>query len=167
MTGAPPPNDCDRINRRDDLQRVAARIVEAGWPSAPLFVAAAESKIALIHIQDRTFPWPAATIARLTRPTVILVSGDPGWGEASFGPSRWRCAKPLQRWATAAIVHGSAGKREQYEEAILLAALFERLAFIETTSSLARSWSAFMYPVPTTTILPVAGVHPAEPKVRH
>ena len=167
MTADPPPDDCDRVNRRDALQRVAARIVKEGWPSAPLFVAAAESRIALVHIQDRSFPWPAATIARLTRPTVILVSGDPGWGETSYGPNQWRCAKPLRRWAVAGVLHGAAGRPEHYRDAVARAQRIGRLAFIETTSALAWSWDEFLSPLPMTTILPVTGVHPAEPEVWH
>ena len=162
-----PPDDCDRVNRRDALRRVAARIVEAGWPSAPLFVAAAESRIALIHIHEPTLPWPAESIARVTRPAVVLVSGDPGWGEASYGPDQWRCARPLRRWAAAGILHGAAGRPEHYRNAVARAQQVGRLAFIETTSTLARAWDEFLSPLPMTGYLPVEGVHPAAPKVRH
>ena len=111
--------------------------------------------------------WPADTIARLQRPALVLLSGDPGWGQPTFGPGRWRCAKKLRAWAAGAVVHGAAGEPDHYREAVALSLMFGRLAFVETTSSLARSWGAFLAPVPVAGYLPTEGAHPVAPAVRH
>ena len=160
-------NDAVRVGQRDALQRLADRAAAAGAVQAPLYAAAATGQIALICIEDIRAAWPAETVHATRRPTIVLLAGDPGWGERTFGPTRWRCARPLKAWAAAAIVHGAAGQLEHYREAVLLAQLFSRLAFVETTSTLARSWSAFLHPVPHTGYLPAEGAHPVAPAVRH
>ncbi len=156
-----------RVSQREALRCLADRAAAAGAVQAPFYAAAAAGHIALVCIEDIGAPWPAETVRATRRPTIVLLSGDPGWGEPTFGPSRWRCAKPLKAWAAAGIVHGAAGKLEHYREAVMLAQVFGRLAFIETTSSLARCWSTFLDPLPRTGYLPAEGAHPVAPLVRH
>ena len=133
----------------------------------PLYAAAAAGQIALIVVETPEAAWPTDTIARLQHPAVVLLSGDPGWGEPTFGPGRWRCAKKLRAWASMAIVHGAAGEASHYHQAVLYAALLGRLALIETTSSLVHAWDAFLEPVPRMGFLPSEGAHPVAPSVRH
>ena len=159
--------DAFNVTSRNTLHEIAQRLATAGAPQAPLYAAAAAGHLALIVVADPDGAWPAETIARVQRPTVVLLSGDPGWGEPSFGPGRWRCAKKLRTWAAAAVVHGAAGEPDHYREAVVLGLMFERLAFVETTSSLARSWGAFLAPVPVAGYLPKEGAHPIAPTVRH
>ncbi|MGI4939844.1 MAG: hypothetical protein ACRYHQ_04640 [Janthinobacterium lividum] len=71
----------------------------------------------------------------------------------------------MKAWAAAAVIHGAAGEADHYRDAVVMAEMFGRLAFIETTSSLARSWAAFLAPVPWTGYLPIEGAHPVAPAV--
>ena len=160
-------SDAFNVTNREMLHQIAQRMAIVGAPQTPLYAAAAAGQIALIVVETADAAWPAETIGRLRRPAVVLLSGDPGWGEPSFGPGRWRCAKKLRTWAAAAVVHGAAGEPDHYREAVVLGLMFERLAFVETTSSLARSWGAFLAPVPVAGYLPKEGVHPIAPTVRH
>ena len=160
-------DDAVKVGQREMLQLIARRATAAGAVQAPFYAAAAAGQIALICIEDIGASWPAETVCKTRRPTIVLLSGDPGWGQPTFGPSRWRCAKPLKAWAAAGIVHGAAGQLDHYREAVMLAQVFGRLAFIETTSSLARCWSAFLDPLPRTGYLPAEGAHPVAPSVRH
>ena len=159
--------DAHKVTAQATLQAVADRLALIGAPQAPLYAAAAASQIALIVIAAPDAAWPADTIARLTRPTVVVLSGDPGWGEPTFGPGRWRCAKKLRTWAGMAVIHGAAGEADHYRQAVLCTALIGHVAFIETTSSLAQTWNAFMAPVPRIGFLPSEGAHPVTPTVRH
>ena len=160
-------SDSINVTSREALHQIAQRMIAACVPAAPLYAAAAAGQIALIVVEAADAAWPAETIARVRRPTVVLLSGDPGWGQPTFGPGRWRCAKKLRSWAAGAIVHGAAGEADHYREAVVLGLMFERLACIETTSSLARSWGAFLAPLPVAGYLPREGVHPVAPAVRH
>lgn len=159
--------DSHNVTGRPELQAIADRIALAGAPQAPIYAAAAAGRIALIVIGSHDAGWPAETLARVRRPTVVLLSGDPGWGQPTFGPNRWKCAKSLKAWAAAAILHGAAGEQHQYAEAAALTEMFGRLALIETTSSLAHCWSAFFDPVPRMGFLPAESAHPVCPTVRH
>lgn len=159
--------DSYNVIGRPQLQAIADRIALVGAPQAPLYAAAAAGKIGLVVIGSHDATWPVETLARVRRPTVVLLSGDPGWGQATFGPTRWKCAKSLKVWASAAIVHGAAGEQRQYAEAAVLTEMFWRLAFIETSSSLARCWSEFFSPLPRMGYLPAKGAHPVCPAVRH
>ena len=162
-----PADDALRITKRTMLQEIADRMMAAGACSAPLYSAAAAGQIALIQINEPNAVWPSETIARPNRPIVVLVSGDPGWGQPTFGPDQWRCANKLRAWSAGAIVHGAAGEADHYRQAVVLAVLLGRLAFIETTSGLARAWDAFLAPVPRIDYLPTEGTHPVAPAVRH
>ena len=159
--------DAVNVTTQAVLQAVADRAALAGAPQAPLYAAAAAGQIALIVVEAPGALWPVETIARLQRPTVVLLSGDPGWGQPAYGPGRWRCAKKLRSWAAGAIVHGAAGEAGHYREAVGLAVLFDRLAIVETTSTLVRAWDAFLAPIPRIGYLPTEGAHPVAPTVRH
>ena len=159
--------DTLRVGARSDLRAIADRLAQVGAPQAPLYAAAAEGAIALLTLSVPATPWPTMTLATIKRPTVVVLGGDPGWNEPSFGPDRWRCAKKMRAWAAGGIIHGAEGRSEHYAEGAMLALLVGRVAIIETTSTLARSWSAFMEPVPCTGYLPAEGVHPCAPRVRH
>ena len=158
----------NRIGRRADLQNVAARLAAADVPSAPLYRAVADGHIALIRVDDPEARLESGALAGFTRPAIVLISGGPGWGEPTFGPGRWRCAKLARSWARCAIVHGAGGKREHYVTAIEAAQGPGRVLLIETTSALVNAWRAFLSPMPSLSIVPSdGGVHPAPPEVRH
>ncbi len=156
------------VASRAAIQLVADTMARAGAPQAPLYAAAAEGRIAVVLVGTPNTPWPPATMARLTRPTVLILSGDPGWGEPAFGPGRWRCARKARAWASAAIVHGSGGAPEHYRGALVTAELVGRLMLVETTSSLVDAWGAFLAPLPRIGYRPPGeGVHPVRPAVIH
>jgi hypothetical protein len=124
------------VRSRDALQEIAARMVQAKAPQAVLFAAAAAGHLALVYIPTPGSPWPSETVEGLNRPAVVLLAGDPGYGEPSFGPGRWRCAAKAKAWAASAIVHGGAGERGHYLGAIAMAELMQRVLMVETCSSL-------------------------------
>ncbi len=157
-----------KVGSREAIQAVADKLAQIGAAQAPLYAAAAAGRIALICITAPGTPWPAETIARLSRPAVVLLGGDPGYGEPTFGPGRWRCARKLKGWAAAAIVHGSGGKPEHYRGALATVELVRCLALIETTSSLVDAWGMFLAPLPRVGYRPAGeGVHPMRPAVTH
>ena len=160
-------SDSINVTSQPALREIADRMTAAGAPQVPLYAAAAAGQIALIVIEAPDAAWPAETIARVRRPTVVVLSGDPGWGQPTYGPGRWRCARKLRNWAAGAIVHGAAGERDHYLEAVALGTILGCLAFVETTSSLARTWGAFLAPIPCMGYLPAEGAHPVAPAVRH
>ena len=158
----------DRVSRRTDLQDIAARLAAANVPSWPLYRAAADGEIAVIRVDDPASHLKASAMAGVARPTVIVLSGDPGWGEPTFGPGRWRCAKVAREWAGSAIVHGAGGEPGHYATAVMMVQVSHRLVLIETTSALVNAWRAFLHPVPMICIVPPdGGVHPVPPEVRH
>ena len=155
-----------RVGKRADLRDISARMAAADVPSAPLYSAVAEGRIALIRVDDPASRLESSGIVGITRPTVVVLSGDPGWGEPTFGPGRWRCAKQVRSWGVSAIVHGAAGQPEHYATAVLTAQIMHRLVLIETTSALVNAWRAFLHPLPMICIVPPAGgVHPVPPAV--
>lgn len=157
-----------RVGSREAIQAVADKLAQIGAPQAPLYAAAAAGRIALVCIMAPNTPWPAETIARLTRPAIVLLGGDPGFGEPTFGPGRWRCARKLKGWAAAAIVHGSGGEPEHYRGTLVTAELVGRLALVETASGLIDAWGAFLAPLPRIGYRPSnGGVHPVRPAVLH
>lgn len=157
-----------KVSSREAIQAVADKLAEIGAAQAPLYAAAAAGRIALVYVTMPNTPWPAETIARLTRPAVVLLGGDPGYGEPTFGPGRWRCARKLKEWAGAAVVHGAGGAPEHYRGALATAELVGRLALVETTSTLVDAWGAFLAPLPRIGYRPPnGGVHPVPPAVVH
>ncbi len=157
-----------KIGSREVIQAVADKLAQIGAAQAPIYAAAATGRIALVCISTQGTPWPAETIARLTRPAVVVLGGDPGFGEPAFGPGRWRCAGKLKGWATAAVVHGAGGEPEHYRGAVAMAELVERLVLVETTSGLVDAWGAFLSPLPRIGYRPPnGGVHPVRPAVVH
>jgi hypothetical protein len=155
------------VRSRTELQKLAARMAQAGAPQAVLFAAAAAGKIAVVYVPTPDSPWPAQTVARLTRPAVVLLAGDPGYGETSSGPGRWRCARKAKGWAASAIVHGGAGERDHYVGALAMAELMQRVLMVETTSALVDAWGTFLAPLPRIGFRPSKGVHPVQPGVVH
>jgi len=156
------------VASRAAIRVVADTMARAGAPQASLYAAAAEGRIAVVLVAVPNTPWPVATMARLTRPTVLILSGDPGWGEPAFGPGRWRCARKAREWAAAAIVHGSGGEPEHYRGALVTAEMVGRLVLVETTSGLGDAWGAFLAPLPRIAYRPSGGgVHPVRPGVLH
>ncbi|MGI4941907.1 MAG: hypothetical protein ACRYHQ_15335, partial [Janthinobacterium lividum] len=157
-----------KIRSSEAIQAVADRLAQIGAAQAPLYAAAAAGRIALVCISAPATPWPAETVGGLTRPTVVLLGGDPGFGEPAFGPGRWRCARKARGWAAAAIVHGAGGEPDHYRGALAMAELVGRLALVETTSSLVDAWGAFLAPLPRIGYRPPNGsVHPVQPAVLH
>ncbi|MGI4794194.1 MAG: hypothetical protein ACRYG8_08960 [Janthinobacterium lividum] len=156
--------DAIRITSRANLHAVADRVALIGAPQAPIYAAAAAGRIGLVVIENPATSWPAELVENVRRPVLVLLSGDPGWGQPSYGPTRWRCAKRLKAWTTAAIVHGAAGEADHYREAAALTEMFGRLCFIETTSGLVRCWGAFLDTVPRIGYMPADGAHPVRPE---
>ncbi len=155
------------VGSRDALQKIAARLVHAQAPQAVLFAAAAAGRIALVYVPVPGSPWPSQTVERLTRPAVVLLAGDPGYGETSFGPGRWRCAAKAKAWAASAIVDGGAGERSHYVGALAMAELMHRVVMVETTSALVDVWGTFLAPLPRIGFRPSVGVHPVQPGAVH
>lgn len=155
------------VGSRAALREIAARMVQAKAPQAVLFAAAAAGRIAPVYVPTPDSPWPCQTVERLTRPAVVLVAGDPGYGEVSFGPGRWRCVAKAKAWAASTIVHGGAGERSHYVGALAMAELMHRVVMVETTSVLVDAWSAFLAPLPRIGFRPSEGVHPIKPGVVH
>ncbi len=155
------------VRSRNALREIAARMAQAKAPQACLFAAADAGRIALVYVPSHDSPWPAQTVERLTRPAVVLLAGDPGYGEASFGPVRWRCASKAKSWAASAIVHGGAGEREHYIGALAMAELMQRVLMVETTSALVDAWGTFLSPLPRIGFRPSKGVHPIKPGAVH
>lgn len=155
------------VRSREALQEVAARMAQAKAPQAVLFAAAATGHLALVYVPTPGSPWPSETVERLTRPAVVLLAGDLGYGETSVGPGRWRCARKARGWAASAIVHGGAGERDHYIGAVAMAELMQRVLMVETTSALVDAWGAFLAPLPRVGFRPSKGVHPVRPGVMH
>ncbi len=157
-----------RISSREAIRAVADKLAQIGAAQSPLYAAAAAGRIALVCITAPDTPWPAETVARLTRPAVVLLGGDPGFGEPTFEPGRWRCARKARGWAAAAIVHGAGGEPEHYSGAVAMAELIGRLVLVETTSGLVDVWGTFLAPLPRIGYRPPdGGVHPVRPAVVH
>lgn len=151
----------------DQIQEIATRMAQANLPQTVLFAAAAAGSLALVYVPTHSSPWPSDTISRLTRPAVVLLAGDPGYGEQAFGPGRWRCAAKAKEWAASAIIDGGAGERSHYVGALAMAEVMHRVLMIETTSALVDAWGAFLAPLPRVGFRPSVGVHPVRPGVMH
>jgi len=93
-------------------------------------------------------------------PVCVLLSDDDGM---TTGPVRFHCAKTIRRWARAAIIHAAGGEPEHYSLAVMTTMLSGRLAFIETTTEHAESWTKLLQGrVPAVLIVPRDGKpHPA------
>lgn len=155
------------VRSRDALREIAARMAQAKAPQACLFAAAAAGRIDLVYVPSHDSPWPTQTVERLIRPAVVLLAGDPGWGEPTFGPGRWRCVGKARSWAASAIVHDGAGERDHYVGAIAMAELMHRVLMVETVSSLVDAWGSFLAPLPRIGFRPPEGCHPVAPSVFH
>ena len=136
------------LTEPDQARALCAALREAGAACLPLFLAAAEGRIDLLLLADRTKPWPGSQAKRLTRPTIVLVGDDPRVGTGvAYGPRDWLLARRLQLWARCALIHGAAGLPDHYRLAVEMAEGCGRLAMVETSSGMAASWAQFLgYP---------------------
>lgn len=113
----------------------------------------------LVGIPGRATAFPAAKLAALRKPAIVLIGDD---DDAASGPLTWRCAKQAGCWAAAVMVHGAAAKAEHYHAAIGAAALARRVLLIETSSAHAMAWGRFLAHPRTLLVQPPPGVqHPA------
>jgi hypothetical protein len=153
-----------QVSTSADLAAVCGRLAALNAASLPLFAAAAARRIALMTFTASSMKWPAATLAGLTRPTIILIGDDPdiGAGRAA-GPMGWKIAERLRRWTRGAIVHGAGGELDHYREAVRGAEQLGRFVFIETSGARAREWARFINCPRTLLILPTDGAHPVLP----
>ncbi len=113
----------------------------------------------LVGIPARDLAFPAAKLATLRKPTILLVADDDG---AASGPLTWRCAKPAGRWAAAVMVHGAGAEPAHYRAAIKAATLAQRVLLVETDSRHAMAWARFLAHPRTLLVRTPEGVqHPA------
>jgi hypothetical protein len=152
------------VTRSAELERLCDIAGRLGLAQLPLFRAAADGMLALIAIYNPAEAWPTALIQHnASRPTCVLVGGDPGHGEPDPAPTEWQCAKRLKYWCRTTVVHAAGGAPDHYRAATLAAALAGRLALIETTSARADEWVAFLRCRSTLLIRPSNGLHPVPP----
>jgi len=119
---------------------------------------------ACFPMRDTTMP-PLYRLGKKGRPVVCLLGDD---DYATTGPAGWACADKVRAWAAGAIVHGTGGQPWHYDSAADAAMQVRRLLFIETSSSGAQLWAAFLKertpPLPFMGLLPPApGSHPVMP----
>lgn len=113
----------------------------------------------LVGIPGRDTAFPAAKLATLRKPAILLIGDD---DDAASGPLTWRCAKQAGRWAAAVMVHGAGAEPAHYHAAIQAAALTGRLLLVETSSQHAMAWGRFLAHPRTLLIQTREGVqHPA------
>jgi hypothetical protein len=152
------------VSKKADLAAICDRLAALNAAPLPLFAAAAARRIALLTITAPSAKWPAATLASLTRPTIILLGDDPDIGAGSAaGPMGWKIAERLRRWTRGAIVHGAGGEPDHYREAVRGAEQLGRFVFVETSGDRAREWARFINCPRTLVILPTDGAHPVLP----
>ena len=155
--------DSLQITDRAALARVAGRAADARLPMLPLFQAAAAGRIALVRFEFPEGAWPAASIAKINRPCIVVVGDDPWPVRAALGPAPWRCKERLRRWAAGAIIHGAGGEMAHYRHALNVALTIGRLAFVETDGAHIEAWANAMVPLPVQRLIPHGGVHPVPP----
>jgi len=155
------PTDLD-LSTPDAIRRAIARLYALGC-TTDLPTILREGVLAggcgLVGIPGRDTAFPAAKLATLRKPAILLIGDD---DDAASGPLTWRCAKQAGRWAAAVMVHGAAAKAEHYHAAIGAAALARRVLLIETSSAHAMVWGRFLAHPRTLLVQPPPGVqHPA------
>jgi hypothetical protein len=149
------------------MRTACQRLASVGSPHLPLFTAAEQGRVDLVVFNEPAATWRAGAIKRLPRPTVILVGDDPDIGAGTAtGPQGWSLASKLRRWAQAAIIHGAEGKPEHYREAVALAEIYGRLVVVDTSSTQALAWGAFLNCPRSVLITPAHGPHPVMPTHR-
>lgn len=118
---------------------------------------------ACLPMRDTVMP-PLYRLGKAGRP-VILILGDDDY--QCPGPATWACAAKARQWAAAAVIHGTGGRPQHYEMAAVTALQVRRLLLIETTSTAAQDWAAFLAErtpaLPFMGFLPPSGAHPVMP----
>ena len=148
------------VSRRAALEAACSRLASLNAPHLPLFRAVADHRIAVVGIYGADVRWPAAALARINLPTVILIDADIDGPEPDPPPERWKCRDRLSTWARAAIVHGAGGEAQHYRIAVAAAERFRRLAFIECRSEHAQGWASLPWRLPPLVITPTDRPHP-------
>ena len=126
----------------------------------PLVAAGGADLVDVLWLTEPNSQWPGSRLRRSARPTILVIGDDPGNPDGCGGPSEWRCAPCLDRWAQAAIIHASGGEAHHYAEGVRGALMKGTLAFIETTSRHAAAWAARMNCDTKLAIFPRDGLHP-------
>jgi len=147
------------------LLAACARLSAAQAPQLPLFAAAAEGRIAIVHFSHAGNRWKPNQIERIRRPVVALVGNDPEPSTStSLHPEGWEIATRLRYWCRAAIIHGTGGLHDHYRLAVDAAEAHGRVALVETDSVTAVAWGQFLGCPRTMLFVPAAGgVHPSSP----
>lgn len=153
--------DCVMVRSLDVLNRTIATAIQTGedWRVGPLR-AARDKRLNLVmvtggsRIPSRTFKFSAPTL-------IDLLDDHPD----AVGPSGWRQARQVLRWAGAIVVHGTGPLPEHGELATHLALATRRCALIECESRHAEAWVALVRAVaprtPCVVLVPPPGdVHP-------
>jgi hypothetical protein len=148
------------VSTRAALEAACSRLASLNAPQLPLFRAVADCRIAVVGIYVSDVRWPAATLARLRLPTVVLIGADIDGSDPDPPPERWICRNKLHAWARAAIVHGAGGEPEHYRLAVSAVERYRRLAFIECRSEHAPGWASLPWCVPPLVITPRDLAHP-------
>ena len=142
-----------RINRPEQFARVCSYMSQQAPHTLPLLRAAASGALHLI-VPGRDAGLHPGRMAG-DRPVCVLLGDDDG---TSTGPSGFRCAKAMRKWARGAIVHAAGGEPEHYALAAYGALLCERMVLVETTTQYADAWARlFAGRMPVTLIRPRDG----------
>jgi len=92
---------------------------------------------------------------------VVLIIGDDDY--STTGPDGWKCLNTVVSWAASAVIHAAAATAQTYLEAARAAHLTRACVLVETDVAHAHEWAQKFIAMPTLTILPRDGVHPARP----
>ena len=74
--------------------------------------------------------------------------------------------REMHDWAEAIAIGGSRADPGHYVRGSMLARIFQRAAFIETSLPFVGRWSAFVQPLPIIEYCPMKGVHVVPAMVR-
>jgi len=131
-------------------------------PQLPLYRAAADGLLAMLHITDPTAAFPHHLANRTGRPVVLLIGADPDVGKPP-PPHEWRCATEAAGWARAAMIHAAGGEPAHYREAVCATLAVGRFVLIETSSADSAAWLSIFRPLVRggiRLIYPTGGAHP-------
>lgn len=145
-----------------EIERLCSFMGNAHAPQLPLFRAAADGLLAVVHITDATATFPRRLANRTGRPVVVLIGADPDIGKPP-PPSEWRCATEAAGWARAAMIHAAGGEPGHYREAARATLAVGRFMLIETNSTDYAAWLGIVRPLvagAVRLVLPTDGAHP-------